>query len=106
MIKVEKVWLRFILVVLVNSLVKGRITRGVPQVGGGKKINILSGMEGPVGSRDNVLKSIHHLEGARGLSADYPANHINIAFSAQMEDFEPLTHNPFREMFLCLRAEL
>ena len=54
-------------------------------------------MEGPVGSRDNVLKSIHHLEGARGLSADDIANHINTTFLAPMEDFEPRTHNPFRE---------
>ena len=30
-----------------------------------REIKRLSGMEGPVGSRDNVLKSIHHLEGAR-----------------------------------------
>ena len=63
-------------------------------------------MEGSVGSRDNVLKSIHHLEGACGLSADDLANHINTALIAPMEDFEPLTHNPFRGMFLCLRAEL
>ena len=41
------------------------------------EIKRLSGMEGPVGSRDNVLKSIHHLEGARGISADDLANHIN-----------------------------
>ena len=60
------------------------------------KIKTLSGMEGPVGSRDNVLKSIHHLEGACGLSADNLANHINTAFVPPMEDFEPLTHNPFR----------
>ena len=59
------------------------------------EIKILSGMEGHVGSRDNVLKSIHHLEGARGLSADDLANHINTAFLAPMEDFELLTHNPF-----------
>ena len=31
-----------------------------------REIKRLSGMEGPVGSRNNVLKSIHHLEGARG----------------------------------------
>ena len=54
-------------------------------------------MEGPVGSRDNVLKSIHHLEGARGLSADDIANHIDTTFLAPMEDVEPRTHNPFRE---------
>ena len=36
-------------------------------------------MEGPIGSRDNVLKSVHHLEGARGLSADDLANPINRA---------------------------
>ena len=63
-------------------------------------------MGGPLGSRDNVLKSIHHLEGARGLSANDLANHINTALSAPVEDFEPLTHNPFRGMFVCLRAEL
>ena len=39
-------------------------------------------MERPVGSRDNVLKSIHHLEGARGLLADDLANHVNRAFLA------------------------
>ena len=60
------------------------------------EIKTLSGMEGPIGSRDNVLKSIHHLEGACGLSADDLANHINTAFLAPMEDFEPRTHNPFR----------
>lgn len=60
------------------------------------EIKTLSGMEGPVGSHDNVLKSIHHLEGACGLSADDLANHINTAFVPPMEDFEPLTHNPFR----------
>ena len=60
------------------------------------EIKTLSGMEGSVGSRDNVLKSIHHLEGACGLSADDLANHINTALLAPMEDFEPLTHNPFR----------
>ena len=54
-------------------------------------------MEGPFGSRDNILKSVNHLEGARGLSADDVANHINTAFLAPMEVFEPLTHNPFRE---------
>jgi len=53
-------------------------------------------MEGPIGSRDNVFKSVHHLEGARGLSADDLANHINTALLAPMEVFEPLTHNPFR----------
>ena len=53
-------------------------------------------MEGPVGSRDNVFKSIHHLKVARGLSADDLANRINTAFSAPMEHFEPLSHNPFR----------
>lgn len=53
-------------------------------------------MEGPIGSRDNVLKSIHHLEGVRGLSTDDLANHINTAFLAPMEVFEPVTHNPFR----------
>ena len=52
-------------------------------------------MEGPVGSRDNVLKSTDHLEGARDLSADDLANHINTAFLAPMEDFAPLNHNPF-----------
>ena len=60
------------------------------------EIKTLSGMEGPVGSHDNVLKSIHHLEGACGLSADDLANHINTAFVPPIEDFEPLTHNPFR----------
>ena len=53
-------------------------------------------MEGPVKSHDNVLKSIHQLESARGLSAGDLANHIKTAFLAPMEDFEPLTHNPFR----------
>ena len=53
-------------------------------------------MEGPIGSRDNVLKSVHHLEGARGISADDLANHINTALLAPMEVFEPLTHNPYR----------
>ena len=48
------------------------------------------------GSRDNVLKSVHHLEGALGLSAADLANHINTAFLAPMEVFEPLTHNLFR----------
>ena len=57
------------------------------------EIKKLSGMEG---SRDNVLKSVHHLEGARGLSAADLANHINTAFLAPMEVFEPLTHNLFR----------
>ena len=60
------------------------------------EIKRLSGMEGPIGSRDNVLKSVHHLEGARGISADDLANHINTAFLAPMEVFEPLTHNPYR----------
>ena len=46
------------------------------------EIKRLSRMERPVGSRDNVFKSIHHLEGARGLSADDLANHINTAFLA------------------------
>lgn len=53
-------------------------------------------MEGPVGSRDNVLKSVHRLEGACGLSADDLANHINTPFSAPMEDFELLIQNPLR----------
>ena len=57
------------------------------------EIKKLSGMEG---SRDNVLKSVHHLEGALGLSAADLANHINTAFLAPMEVFEPLTHNLFR----------
>ena len=70
------------------------------------EIKRLSGMEGPIGSSDNVLKSVHHLEGARGISADDLANHINTAFLAPMEVFEPLTHNPYRGMLLCLRAEL
>ena len=60
------------------------------------EIKRLSGMEGPSGSRDNIFKSVHHLEGARGLSADDLANHINTTFLAPMEVFVPLTHNPFR----------
>ena len=51
------------------------------------EIKKLSGKEG---SRDNVL------EGAHGLSATDLANHINTAFLAPMEVFEPLTHNLFR----------
>ena len=54
------------------------------------EIKKLSGMEG---SRDNVLKSVHHLKGARSLSAADLANHINTAFLAPMEVFEPLTRN-------------
>ena len=54
-------------------------------------------MKWPVGSRDNVLKSIHHLECARGLSADDIVDHINTNFLAPVEDFEPHTSNPFRE---------
>ena len=60
------------------------------------------GMEGPVGSHDNVLKSIHHLESACGLSAGDLANHIKTAFFAPVEDFEPLTHNPFRGGCFCV----
>ena len=52
-------------------------------------------MERPAGTRDDVFKSINHLEVASGLSANDLANHINIAFLASMEDFVPLAHNPF-----------
>ena len=57
------------------------------------EIKKLSGMKG---SRDNVLKSVHHLEGAHGLSAADLANHTITAFLAPIEVFEPLTHNLFR----------
>ena len=53
-------------------------------------------MEGSFESRVNVLQSIHHLKGARGLSADDLANHTNTAFLGPIEVFEPLIHNIFR----------
>ena len=53
-------------------------------------------MEGSFKSRDNVLPSVHHLEGAHGLLAENLANHTNIALLGPMEIFEPLTHNLFR----------
>jgi len=45
-----------------------------------------------------VLKSIqHHLEGVSDLSLTDVANHVNTAFLAPTESFEPLTNNPFRD---------
>ena len=44
-------------------------------------------MEGSFESRVNVLQSVHHLKGPRGLSADDLANHTNTAFLGPMEVF-------------------
>ena len=65
-------------------------------------------MEGSFDSRDNVLQSVHHLEGARGLSADDLANYTNKAFLATMQVLNRLPTFCLGEegMFLCLRAEL
>ena len=54
-------------------------------------------MEGSFESRINVLHSVHHLKGARGLSPDDLANHTNTALLGPMEVFEPLIHNLLRE---------
>ena len=62
------------------------------------EIKRLGGVTNSSGTRNKVLKSIqHHLEGVSGLSPTDLANHVNTAFLAPTESFEPLTYNPFRD---------
>ena len=61
------------------------------------EIKRLGGVTNSSGTKkNNVLKSIqHHLEGVSDLSPTDLANHVNTAFLAPTESFEPLSYNPF-----------
>ena len=62
------------------------------------EVKRLGGVTNSSGTRNNVLKSIqHHLEDVSDLSPTDLANHVNTAFLAPTENFEPLTYNPFRD---------
>ena len=56
-----------------------------------KEVKKLSGMSPASETRDNTSKLLRHL----GFSPGVLANYINSAFLTPMQDFEPLTHNPF-----------
>ena len=56
-----------------------------------KEVKKLSGMSPASETRDNTSKLLRHLRFSPGVLANY----INSAFLTPMQDFEPLTHNPF-----------
>ena len=62
-----------------------------------KEIKRLGGVTNLSGARDNVLRSIHHLEGVCDLTPKELANHINAAFLTQTQSFKLLINNPFGE---------
>ena len=62
------------------------------------KIKRLSGVEGSFKSRDNVLQSVHHLEGARGLTANDLANQRYHGFLS-LESYALLTQLRHKDRF-------
>ena len=62
------------------------------------EVKRLGGAINSSGTRNNVLKSIqHHFEGVSDLSPTDLAKHVNTAFLAPTENFEPLSYNPLRD---------